>query len=201
MAQDVIRFLPGNTNSVNAIAGNFTENNSGLFELYNAGNNAVNNNVSIGTLTMIGGIVNIPSLAATPVTLIDTGSVLSQFNPANVAMITPAGAPISGAALITGNGLFSLGGAVRTFDVQAGLPVGMTIQSPIVNGAASAGLTKQNTGTLQLLANNTYTGATNVNGGTLLIDGTQTASAVSVTAAVPSAHGHERTGQRDRQHH
>ncbi len=47
----------------------------------------------------------------------------------------------------------------------------MTISALVTNG----GLTKTDTGKLQLTANNTYTGATIITGGTLLVDGSQPA--------------------------
>src|SRR5207247_5281479 len=95
-------------------------------------------------------------------------------------------------ATISGN--LSLGGAVRTIDVQAGAlasqnpnavglnPNDLVISALIGNGGAAAGLIKNNTGSLQLTGNNTYTGPTTVNAGTLLIDGVQAGSTITVNA-------------------
>ena len=127
VGQDVIRFLPGSASNTNTIAGAVTMSNSGLFELYNAGPATV----TIGTLSMVGGIVNVPAST----TLSPSGSVFSQFNAANVNAVSPAGASVPGAALITGTGNFSLGGITRTFDVQAGLSTDMIVTPTIVNGA------------------------------------------------------------------
>src|SRR5205814_1778846 len=153
VGQDVLRFAPGSTNSTNAITGTLTVSNSGLFELYNAGALPV----TIGTLTMSGGIVNVP--AATTLAL--AGSLFSQFNPANLNEMSPAGTAVTGAAVLTGTGNISLGGTTRTVDVQAGqAAVDMVIEPTILNGPTTAGLIKQNTGRLQLLGNNLYSGPT-----------------------------------------
>ena len=54
-------------------------------QLYNSAER-VNNNISIGTLTMIGGIINVGLQHAGD--LDRCGIVLSQFNPANIGMVT-----------------------------------------------------------------------------------------------------------------
>ena len=61
-------------------------------------------------------------------------------------------------------------------------PNDLVISAIISNGPVSAGLIKNNTGTLQLTGNNTYTGPTTVNAGTLLVDGSQTGSTITVNA-------------------
>jgi autotransporter-associated beta strand protein len=60
--------------------------------------------------------------------------------------------------------LFKIAGA-SMFDIAAGTT--STLQGVISNGASSGGLVKTDTGTLLLSGTNTYTGATNVNAGTL----------------------------------
>ena len=67
-----------------------------------------------------------------------------------------------GQALISGN--INLVGGMRRINVNdGGNPNDLVISAIISNGAVPAGLTKNNTGTLQLTANNTYTGPTTVN--------------------------------------
>ena len=168
---DVVRLLANNQILSTAVV---TINNSGLLDL-----NGFNNTVGVGAvsgLVMVGG-----TLSTGTGTLTLGGNVAGQ---ANVANITPA----------TINGNLSLGGGTRFFDVQLGALVtenpnitvpdanDMVVNAVILNGANSAGLTKNNTGALQLLANNTYTGTTTVNAGQLLVDGTQTGSAITVNA-------------------
>src|SRR4029077_21056204 len=61
-------------------------------------------------------------------------------------------------------------------------PNDLVISAIISNGGASAGLIKNNTGTLQLTGNNTYTGPTTVNAGVLLVDGSQPGSTITVNS-------------------
>ena len=56
----------------------------------------------------------------------------------------------------------------------------MSIAAIITNG----GVIKNNAGKLQLTANNTYSGPTTVNAGSLLVDGSQPASAVTVNGGI-----------------
>ena len=55
-------------------------------------------------------------------------------------------------------------------------------ESLVLSGVISGtdGIATAGSGTVDLTANNTYTGATSVTAGTLLVDGTQSASAVTV---------------------
>jgi autotransporter-associated beta strand protein len=74
------------------------------------------------------------------------------------------------------SGLLDLGGATRVVDVADGsAAVDLLIGAQISNG----GLTKRGAGTLRLTANNTFSGPTTIEGGTLLVDGVL-ASAINV---------------------
>jgi autotransporter-associated beta strand protein len=84
------------------------------------------------------------------------------------------------AATITGN--VSLGAATRTFTVADGNPAQDLIVSAVLSG--TGGLTKGGPGTLGLSAANTYPGTTTVTAGTLLVNGAQPGSPVSVTAGI-----------------
>jgi uncharacterized repeat protein (TIGR01451 family) len=64
-----------------------------------------------------------------------------------------------------------------------------TSQVSVFVPSGPGGLTKSGAGTLELDANNTYTGPTVVDGGLLLIDGAQPSSAVLVNAGTLGGHG------------
>ena len=145
--------------------------NSGLLDL-----NGFSQTIGLGqpnALTISGG-----TLATETGTLTLGGNIADL---ANLNNLTPA--------VISGN--LNLGGATRVIDVQAGNLVGqnpnitvpnandMSISAVISNG----GLTKNNIGKLQLTGNNTYTGPTTINGGQLLVDGSQPNSAVLVNSS------------------
>ena len=171
---DVVQFQANNQIQPTAAVTIFA---SGLLNL-NGFNNTIGNG-QVNALTITGGSV------AT-----GTGTLTLGSNVADLAAntdITPAS--------ISGN--LNLGGTTRTFDVAAGILGGEnpngTVQTPGValpntnDMAISAvisngGLNKIDTGKLQLTGNNGYTGTTTVSGGTLLVDGTQTGSAVTVNS-------------------
>jgi autotransporter-associated beta strand protein len=74
-------------------------------------------------------------------------------------------------AIISGAGTLSLGGATRTFTVNAGGGSPDLVITSVINGTGSEGLTKAGTGALQLTVAEGYTGPTTVTGGKLLVDG------------------------------
>jgi autotransporter-associated beta strand protein len=168
---DVVRFLRNNQIPQNVL---ITVNNSGLLDL-----NGFSNTVGVGltnALSLVGGSV------ATGAGTLTLASNIADL--VNLSSQTPA--------TISGN--LSLGGATRTVDVQPGFlvaenpnatslnPNDLVITAIISNGGGAAGLIKNNTGSLQLTGNNTYTGPTTVNAGSLLVDGSQTSSTVTVNS-------------------
>ena len=84
--------------------------------------------------------------------------------------LTSGTAQILNGGSATNPGYVDLNGATRTFTIFDGsASTDMLISAPIV-GNASAGLTKDGAGTLELSAANTYLGTTTVNAGQLLVN-------------------------------
>jgi fibronectin-binding autotransporter adhesin len=107
------------------------------------------------------------------------------------------GAPISvypgsnTTATINGNLFLDPGNHLITVASGATAP---GVQDLLINAAISqtstaASIQKEGPGRMRLVANNTYTGATTVNGGTLQIDGSQSQSAVTVSNATLQGSG------------
>ena len=155
-----------------------TVNNSGLLDIN--GNFQTLTNLAGSALTLVGGGV---TTEAGTLTL--GGTLAGKTNAGNQT-----------AATISGNLSLGLGSAnaVLTVDVQpptlplsgADMTISAVITGPASNNGSNAvtfGLTKVDSGTLQLTGNNTYTGPTTVSAGFLQVDGTQTASPVTVNAA------------------
>jgi len=115
-----------------------------------------------------------------------------RFNTSTAGTLTLSGTLIDGTGgiLVTsavGSNLSTItGGTLEGANGQDLVAIvndagGLTIGSIIANNTASTGLTKSGTGTLTLTAANTYTGATTIDAGTLILTGTITSSSSSVT--------------------
>ena len=143
-------------------------------------------------------------------TKIDTGTlVLGGANTYSGATTVSAGnlkdgvanaLPTTTTLTVTGTGTFDLGGfaqtvggladggvstgtvtnsgAAATFTVNDGLA--NSFAGLITNGANALALTKTGAGTLTLSNTNTFSGATTVNTGTLIVDGSQSGSTLTV---------------------
>ena len=107
------------------------------------------------------------------------------------SMITASGGPITLANALTLGGNFTVAGSqALTFTGAATLTgtrtitvtntSSTTLAGNIGQSASGLGLTKAGTGTLVLSGTNSYTGTTTITAGTLLVNGSQTGSAISV---------------------
>lgn len=78
-----------------------------------------------------------------------------------------------------------LGTVSRTIQVEDNATAGadLTIEGVIANASGTAGVTKTGAGTLVMGGNNTYSGTTIVNAGTLLVNGDMSAATGAVTVA------------------
>src|SRR5436190_9055041 len=86
-------------------------------------------------------------------------------------------------------GAIDLNGKTLTFDVNS---LSLAQVEAVISGAG--GLIKAGAGTLTLSSNNTYTGATALNGGTLQINGSQPASPIVLSAGTLKGTGTLGTG-------
>ena len=125
---------------------------------------------------------------------VQEGGTLTVAGPLMLTGSTVAGGSGGGAGAgdgaAFGAGVFLQGNGTVTFSPDAGQT--QTVSDAIADQTGSGGtggnegswdLTKSGGGTLVLGAANTYTGATTVSGGTLRVDGTQTASAITVQSS------------------
>src|SRR5262249_1855385 len=139
----------------------------GGFNALNAGN---------GTITLTGGTFQVQSGAGG--NAISDTSELTVNSPAILDM-NGQSESIDG---LFGNGTVTDSAATTTSTLTVGLSGGSgTFSGVLQDGSGKLALTKSGAGTETLSVPNTYTGATTINGGTLLVDGsTASGSAVAV---------------------
>jgi len=126
-----------------------------------------------GKLTVTAGAVCFNSAAAGSAAAtweITGGSLLLNAGSMNVQL---------GALTGTGGSLYNYAGGNGTFTI-GGNGASTTYAGTITNGSGSLGITKVGSGTLTLTKTNTYSGATTVSGGALLVNGAHPSSAVTV---------------------
>jgi autotransporter-associated beta strand protein len=102
-------------------------------------------------------------------------------NTNTVTIAAPTGTGLQGVIALNGT---------RTFDIGNGsAAVDLTVNTPLINGTSTGGLTKTGSGTLALTGINTYTGPTNVNNGMLVIIGNSSTATGNVTVAAGASLG------------
>jgi autotransporter-associated beta strand protein len=131
--------------SVIAGTGNVIKEGSGTLVLSGANTYAGATTISAGTLTVSGG----SAIANTGAVSVSSGAVFNLSASETIGSIAGAGSVTLGANTLT-----------------TGSDNSSTTLSGVLSGASGA-LTKSGTGTLALTGNNTYTGSTTVNAGTL----------------------------------
>jgi fibronectin-binding autotransporter adhesin len=181
-----------------------------------SGANTFTGAVTVGNGTLrIASSSSLPNVAVTVASTVAAGTAtldLNGFNAAATALSLGGGtgaSALSAAHVATGAGTLTLGGNV-TF-TATGNPLGSTISGNVALGAATrtftvndstsaatdlavsavlsstgGGLTKAGTGTLALTGANTFTGATAVQAGTLVVDTLADLSAASALGAPTS---------------
>jgi autotransporter-associated beta strand protein len=121
--------------------------------------NTANGSVTVTNLNMTGGTITLAGAAGT---LNLAGDVVATSS------ATPQTAEIGGA------GSVQLGGVSRAFNVADGAPANPFIDLQIdaaIAGTGSEGIFKTGAGVMDLAAVNTYTGTSEIDAGTLLVDG------------------------------
>ncbi len=160
-----------------------TINDSGLLNLNNF-SNTIGVNASTQVLAMTGGTILTGAVGALTLgggasITVDSLQELYNGNSATIAgTVNAAGQPIAN------TGILNLDGVVRVIDVQNGALAGYGAASSdmvIATAISSGGLTKVDTGTLELSGTGTYTGLTTVGNGVLLVDGNIATSPVTVS--------------------
>jgi outer membrane autotransporter barrel domain/autotransporter-associated beta strand repeat len=153
----------GGDNTTTAFSGvasgadGLTKQGTGTLTLSGANTYSGATTVSAGTLTLSGG----SALADTNAVSVATGATLTVTNAETIGSLAGAG------------------NVTLTDTLSAGANNTSTTYSGVASGAG--GLTKQGTGTLTLSGNETYTGATTVDAGSLVVDGSLGSSGAAVT--------------------
>jgi autotransporter-associated beta strand protein len=156
-------------------------------------------NATFNSKTALAGplnIINTTSGTYTPITIApgNSGSVMggqlelsgdvtftgNGSNANTVTIAAPTGAGPQGVVALNGTRTFTIGNGAAAADLH--------VEAPLIDGPSQGGLIKEGAGTLRLSGDNTFTGATSVNDGTLLIAGSSL-SAVTVNGGILGGNG------------
>lgn len=173
--------LTVNNSAENTYAGAISDNGTGVVALVKNGNGQLTlsgNNYSGGT-TLNAGALGIKAASALGTGLVTInggaiGGVTSNRTLSNNFQINSDFTAGVNDSSLTINGATSLGGGVRSINLVNSLTFGGAISN---GGLTISSSTNRN---LTLAGNNTYTGATTVNSGNLIVTGSNTATATTV---------------------
>lgn len=146
--------------------------------------NPTTTNTYTGTTGVLRGVLRLGKTDALPTaTVLDVDTVGGVIDAANVdlAGFNQTVAALQDTATTNINGTISNSVAATTSTLTVNGSQTTEFNGAIQNGAGQVALTKDGTGTLRLSGNNSFTGATNVDGGTLLVSGSISGSAVNVS--------------------
>jgi len=161
---------------------------------------------SSGMTVSNGGVLVLSTTSQTPLAIDNGTAVLTASSTLSVRTgLSLTGGTISGAGTLTLNGDVTVNASATpssistavvlqaanpTFTVADGAADSdLLISGRIANASGPSGLTKVGTGTMKLTADNTYTGTTTINAGTLVITGSQSGSAVSLNGGILTGTG------------
>ena len=162
------------------IAGNSVEVTGGSIDLDGGSTTAAQESrldVGAGGLTLTSGTINL-NTAASVVGATSVGSIV-RLSGDVTSTGTSSLLDLKTAAMTVAVARVDLLAATRTFNVTGVLNVG-TLAKPVIV-AGTGGLIKTGTGALDLFGANTYTGTTDVNGGSLVLNGSLASSVVTVS--------------------
>jgi beta-galactosidase len=139
-------------------------------------------NRTLGPIVLNGGTLSIANVNTTQYEPFGFSSnvIVSGTSPSAISAVAGGGINLTAGAAANTQRIFNV--ADVTGDASIDLTVSAMLANTSGNANTAAGLVKSGAGTMDLTAPNIYTGATTVNDGTLLIDGSLGASDVTVNS-------------------
>ncbi len=165
--------------NTNGILGGYATVNGNTWATVDAGGNIASLGAASYSSSLSTANVNLDVTNGGGTLTADPNSIRFNDAHANTVIVSGTHAVVSGGILVTGNVGNNLsainGGTLQGASgqdlvvIQNNTSNGLTLGSSIANNGTATGLTKSGPGILALTGNNTYTGATNVVAGTLLV--------------------------------